>query len=361
MRKIAATLLLLLLLAGGLWWLFARSRPDPRLAALCEQPVPPGTPTITVREAVQSTSVGMTAGDCPTEVTIAFCTGLPANLVCARSAGGGSHVVLVEEGAKEDHFLRDIWSRYFSSFPEWMSDCGVDRSAGYGIGLFGEFDFADFRWSGDAVSPCAHSDFARDVVALAEKAAAEGRCASWILPPLSEAALSHNLSRRRIPSLRILGPFRHLVSTSDFVDAESDAPWLRLLPFEVRVADGLFADIVRVNLEPPRWPTAVNAVPVPQTVVLLREGSPVADAFRALLRRREPWSLGHAEDDETRIAVHFSSDHGTSSQNLPARDLRDFAFELRSLLSAPPSATPSAGASVGASAGASDPIVAPND
>ena len=91
------------------------------------------------------------------------------------------------------------------------------------------------------------------------------------------------------------------------------------------------------------------------------EGSPVADAFRALLRRRAPWRLGYAKDDETRIAVHFSSDHGTSSQNLPARDLRDFAFELRSLLSAPPSATPSAGASVGASAGASDPIVAPND
>ena len=121
MRKIAATLLLLLLLAGGLWWLFARSRPDPRLAALCEQPVPPGTPTITVREAVQATSDGMTAGDCPTEVTIAFCTGLPANLVCAREAGGGSHVVLVEEGAKEDLLLRDIWSRYFSSFPEMSS------------------------------------------------------------------------------------------------------------------------------------------------------------------------------------------------------------------------------------------------
>ena len=343
MRKIAAILLLLLLLVGGVWWLFARSRPDPRLAALCGQPVPPGTPTITVREAGQAT------GDCPTEVTIAFCTGLPANLVCARSAGDGSPVVLVEEGAKEDRLLRDIWSRYFSSFPEWMSDCGVDRSAGYGIGLFGEFDFADIRWSGDAVAPCAHSDFARDVVALAEKAAAEGRCASWILPPFSEAALWHDLSRRRIPSLRILGPFRHLVSTSDFVDGKSDASWLRLLPFEVRVADGLFADIVRVNLEPPRWPTAVNAVPVPQTVVLLREGSPVADAFRALLRRREPWSLGHAEDDETRIAVHFSSDHGTSSQNLPARDLRDFAFELRSLLSAPPSA------------GATDPTVAPND
>ena len=90
-----------------------------------------------------------------------------------------------------------------------------------------------------------------------------------------------------------------------------------------------------------------------------RSGQP--DAFRALLRRRAPWRLGYAKDDETRIAVHFSSDHGTSSQNLPARDLRDFAFELRSLLSAPPSATPSAGASVGASAGASDPIVAPND
>ena len=76
-------------------------------------------------------------------------------------------------------------------------------------------------------------------------------------------------------------------------------------------------------------------------------------ADRALLRRREPWRLGYAKDDETRIAVHFSSDHGTSSQNLPARDLRDFAFELRSLLSAPPSAAPSAGST--------DPTVAPND
>ena len=116
--------------------------------------------------------------------------------------------------------------------------------------------------------------FVRDLVEETEKA---GRYREWKVA--ARADLSYwPRSRRRRPSLRYVPrPLRGFFPQSDFVGLKRDAPWLRFADVLTMEVSGLPFESCRIVRRRPG--------PDDPRIVLLRAGTPAADAFRALVER----------------------------------------------------------------------------
>jgi hypothetical protein len=165
--------------------------------------------------------------------------------------------------------------------------------------------------------------FGEAVRAIVEEAKAAGRYREWTPTALVDLSY-YPLYRKRSPSFeRVPSPLRGLFPDDNFVDLKDDAPWLRLAQTIVLVVRDLPFDIGRIVREPAEFR--------PVEIVLVREGTPTADAIHALLARHPISSF-----DDPGGGIRLVLDDGTGMtpvrQRLPARDIRDFAIELREIL-----------------------------
>ncbi len=177
-----------------------------------------------------------------------------------------------------------------------------------------------YSQTGAAIPLDAFGEAVRDIV---EEAKAADRYREWTATALIDLSYLPLYRTRGLSFQRVPSPLRELLPDPNFVDLTDDAPWLRLAQTIVLVARDLPFDIGRIVREP--------AELRPVEFVLVREGTPTANAIHALLARH-PISSFDDPGGGIRLALDDGTGTTTVYQSLPALGIRDFAIELREIL-----------------------------